>query len=268
MLERYSCNRNVTLSRVSCILCSISATTRWDLDRSYLAHKRMPHGLYRHRPCATVLTLGPLLACASVILRTGLQPSTLRERCRGLDAVSFGEVLQHAQGTHQGRADLGIQLRLGLTFHEFLHGKSCDWFRHGSRRAPARTNYCTLRAGHGHVVAPRPSSWARSATEAHALSLPLLGEGSLFLPRMYQRSRPRAEHALTPTVIKGMATVIFPTHSSGSQLLSSILAPVPCHYSWNIPAVTEKRCYLNTCNSLRFFFFHSSRNILAITLML
>ena len=163
MLERYSCNRNVTLSRVSCILCSISATTRWDLDRSYLAHKRMPHGLYRHRPCATVLTLGPLLACASVILRTGLQPSTLRERCRGLDAVSFGEVLQHAQGTHQGRADLGIQLRLGLTFHEFLHGKSCDWFRHGSRRAPARTNYCTLRAGHGHVVAPRPSSWARSA---------------------------------------------------------------------------------------------------------
>jgi hypothetical protein len=262
MLERYSCNRNVTLSRASCVLCSISATTRWGLDRSYLAHKRMPHGLYRHRPCATVLTLGPLLACASVILRTGLQPSTLRERCRGLDAVSFGEVLQHAQGTHQGRADLGLQLRLGLTFHEFLHGKSCDWFRHGSRRAPASTNYCTLRAGHGHVVAPRPSSWARSARRTPMRYHCHCWERVVcFLPRTYQRSRPCAEHALTPTVIKGMATVLFPTtllvlncyHPYSRQCLV-ITAGIFQHYSWNIPAVTEKRCSLNTCNSLRFFF--------------
>ena|SRR2546421_284707 len=119
MLERYGCNRNVTLPRASCVLCPISATPRWSLDRSYLAHKRMPHGLYHHRPCATVLALGPILACASVILRTGLQPSTLRERCRGLDAVSFGEVLQHAEGTQQGRADLGLQLRLAWRYTSF-----------------------------------------------------------------------------------------------------------------------------------------------------
>ena len=63
---------------------------RWGIDRPYLPHQRMPQGLYRHRPCATALALGPILACASVIFRTGLQRSTLQERCRELDVVSFG----------------------------------------------------------------------------------------------------------------------------------------------------------------------------------
>ena len=128
MLERYGCNRNVTLSRASCVLCPISATPRWGLDRSYLAHKRMPHGLYRHRPCATVLALAPILARASVILRTGLQPSTLRERCRGLDAVSFGEVLparaRHAPRSRRPRPSAAV----GLALHEFLHGTRASSF--------------------------------------------------------------------------------------------------------------------------------------------
>ena len=149
-----------------------------------------------------MLTLGPLLACASVILRTGLQPSTLRERCRGLSLVSFGEVL-YAQGTHQV-AQTSASAAVGPDVPR-VFTRSCDWFRHGSRRTNGAIAHCAQVMGAmcaSSVIMPR-------ATGAHALSLPLLGEGSLFLPRTYQRSRPRAEHALTPTVIKGMATVLF-----------------------------------------------------------
>ena len=186
MLERYSCNRNVTLSRASCVLCSISATTRWGLDRSYLTHKLdAPPDSTAIGPVLPCLPLVPFVgggvACASVILRTGLQPSTLRERCRGLDA---GVLRRGAADTRkartQGRADLGLQLRLGLTFHEFLHGKSCDWFRHGSRRTSQHQLLHIARRSWARCSASSVIMRTERTTDAHALSLPLLGEGSLF----------------------------------------------------------------------------------------